>query len=283
MTFAQQSLVNRMRGATVEDSSLLKEGFPAVCKLNLINEVCEKLQRVYNRPALLHNGILSVLADWLEPVRSRVDKKKFLLPSLDLRTKILNILGSLQYGDNEDDDTTAPDMSRGRVNPNVTMLDLKSTHLGKRIMVLSKSDQETDDNKAKARILVQKWSRMMFSLNDRYAEADSGGGLKWRRHKVDLTVPDTLMSVPAADEVEKEAREERYARRMNFPAPQIMDFQHAPVSEVEIKGNKPNPLVQTRNRQLAHIKSLGRSRATVRSAAMSIEGSLSTLPTGPTI
>nr|ABR16991.1 unknown [Picea sitchensis] len=96
----------------------------------------------------LDRGVLSVLKNWLEPLPDKC------LPNTNVRTAVLKILTDLpidveQYDRREQ---------------------LKKSGLGKVIMFLSKSDEETTSNKKLARDLVDKWSRPIFQKSTRFED-----------------------------------------------------------------------------------------------------------------
>ncbi|KAK8662151.1 hypothetical protein V6N13_091738 [Hibiscus sabdariffa] len=95
------------------------------------------------------HGVLSLFKIWLEPLPDGS------LPNATLRASLLNILTH----------TFSIDVSSegGREQ-------LKRSGLGKVIMFLSKSDEETNANRQLAKDLVENWSRIIFNKSEWYSD-----------------------------------------------------------------------------------------------------------------
>ncbi|CAN4099792.1 unnamed protein product [Withania somnifera] len=96
----------------------------------------------------LDHGVLTLLRTWLEPLPDGS------LPNINIRAAILKILTDYpidleQYDRREH---------------------LKKSGLGKVIMFLSKSDEETTSNRKLAKDLVDKWSRPIFNKSTRFED-----------------------------------------------------------------------------------------------------------------
>ncbi|KAG4127069.1 hypothetical protein ERO13_D10G196266v2 [Gossypium hirsutum] len=109
---------------------------------------------IQNKPAIrkmqqefLDHGILTLLKSWLDPLPDGS------LPNATLRSSILNILTQVMPVDISLED--------GREQ-------LKKSGLGKVIMFLSKSDEETTANRKLAKHLVQNWCRTIFNKTTSY-------------------------------------------------------------------------------------------------------------------
>ncbi|KAL4388629.1 hypothetical protein GQ457_09G027550 [Hibiscus cannabinus] len=97
----------------------------------------------------MDRGVLSLFKIWLEPLPDGS------LPNATLRASLLNILTH----------TFSIDVSSegGREQ-------LKRSGLGKVIMFLSKSDEETTSNRQLAKDLVENWSRIIFDKSTRHSD-----------------------------------------------------------------------------------------------------------------
>ncbi|KAL0304914.1 UNVERIFIED_CONTAM: protein IWS11 [Sesamum angustifolium] len=127
-----------------EDAELYRQGKPAINKLeklSLLTDVLSKLEQLHQE--FLDHGGLTLLKNWLEPLPDGS------LPDINIRTAVLKILNDfpidLQHSDR-----------RGL---------LKRSGLGKVIMFLSMSTEETTANQKLAKELVDKWSQPIYDDN----------------------------------------------------------------------------------------------------------------------
>ncbi|KAL0393704.1 UNVERIFIED_CONTAM: Phosphomevalonate kinase, peroxisomal [Sesamum latifolium] len=133
-----------------EDAELNRQGKPAISKLrklSLLTDVLSKLVKTLQQEFLDH-GVLTLLKNWLEPLPDGS------LPNMNIRAAVLKILNDFpidleQYDRREQ---------------------LKKSGLGKVIMFLSKSDEETTANRKLAKELVDKWSRPIFNKSTRFED-----------------------------------------------------------------------------------------------------------------
>ncbi|GMY29655.1 protein IWS1 homolog 1 [Fagus crenata] len=131
-----------------EDADLNRQGKPAVNKLKKLPLMTEVLSKKQLQQEFLDHGVLTLLKNWLEPLPDGS------LPNINIRAAILKILTDFpidleQYDRREQ---------------------LKKSGLGKVIMFLSKSDEETTSNRKLAKDLVDKWSRPIFNKSTRFEE-----------------------------------------------------------------------------------------------------------------
>ncbi|KAM0684110.1 Transcription factor iws1 [Mitosporidium daphniae] len=132
-------LIDRMQTAASQDSYCISNQKVATQKISILPEVLEKLSRRDLIDYLLDNRILDAIRLWLEPYPDGS------LPSIDVRKSILHILAQLP----------------------IEKIHLKESGLGKVVMYLYKSPDETRENKKLAYKLIDKWSRPIIghSLN----------------------------------------------------------------------------------------------------------------------
>ncbi|KAK6947361.1 Transcription factor IIS, N-terminal [Dillenia turbinata] len=125
-----------------EDAELNRQGKPAINKLKKLPLLTELQQE------FLDHGVLTLLKNWLEPLPDGS------LPNINIRAAILKILTDFpidleQYDRREQ---------------------LKKSGLGKVIMFLSRSDEETTANRKLAKDLVDQWSRPIFNKSTRFED-----------------------------------------------------------------------------------------------------------------
>ncbi|KAI8530623.1 hypothetical protein RHMOL_Rhmol11G0073800 [Rhododendron molle] len=131
-----------------EDARLNMESKPAINKLKKLPLLTEVLSKKQLQPEFLDHGVLTLLKNWLEPLPDGS------LPNINIRAAILKILTDFPI-----------DLEHFERREQ-----LKKSGLGKVIMFLSKSDEETTANKKLAKDLVDKWSRPIFNKSTRYED-----------------------------------------------------------------------------------------------------------------
>ncbi|CAH9086087.1 unnamed protein product [Cuscuta epithymum] len=131
-----------------EDAELNRQSKPAINKLKKLPLLTDVLAKKQLQQEFLDHGVLTLLKNWLEPLPDGS------LPNINIRAAILKILTDYpidleQYDRKEQ---------------------LKRSGLGKVIMFLSKSDEETTGNRKLAKDLVDKWSRPIFNKSTRFED-----------------------------------------------------------------------------------------------------------------
>ncbi|CAN4097851.1 unnamed protein product [Withania somnifera] len=131
-----------------EDAELNRQSKPAINKLKKLPLLIDVLSKKQLQQEFLDHGVLTLLRTWLEPLPDGS------LPNINIRAAILKILTDYpidleQYDRREH---------------------LKKSGLGKVIMFLSKSDEETTSNRKLAKDLVDKWSRPIFNKSTRFED-----------------------------------------------------------------------------------------------------------------
>jgi hypothetical protein len=129
-------LCSRMEKATREDQQDRQAGKPALHKLALLPTVEQAVATAYLHQFLLENGFLKLLADWIAPADD-----SNALPPLSLRTSVYKMLQVLPCSAEE----------------------LKHSQIGKNLFRLRKNPNETAVNKALLKLIMEKWSRLIFN------------------------------------------------------------------------------------------------------------------------
>ncbi|XP_057976853.1 protein IWS1 homolog 1 [Malania oleifera] len=131
-----------------EDAELNRQSKPAINKLKKLPLLTEVLSKKQLQQEFIDHGVLTLLKNWLEPLPDGS------LPNINIRAAILKILTDFPI-DLEQFDRREQ---------------LKKSGLGKVIMFLSKSDEETTSNRKLAKDLVDKWSRPIFNKSTRFED-----------------------------------------------------------------------------------------------------------------
>lgn len=143
-----ETLMAELEVVAEEDAVLNTQGKPAINKLRKLPLLTEALSKKQLQHEFLDHGVLTLLKNWLEPLPDGS------LPNINIREAILRILTDFpidldQYDRREQ---------------------LKKSGLGKVIMFLSRSDEETTSNRKLAKDLVDKWSRPIFNKSTRFED-----------------------------------------------------------------------------------------------------------------
>lgn len=135
----------RMMKARADDITAYETRRPVTNKLRMLEEVRVMFVKHEFREALLDNMMLAVIKTWLEPMKDGA------LPSIEVRTQLLDILGSFKVDSSW-----------------VERLE-NSQGLGKIIHYLSKKDDD-ESNRRKAKKLMMAWSRPFYNVNADFHE-----------------------------------------------------------------------------------------------------------------
>lgn len=143
-----ETLMAELEVVAEEDAVLNTQGKPAINKLRKLPLLTQALSKKQLQHEFLDHGVLTLLKNWLEPLPDGS------LPNINIREAILRILTDFpidldQYDRREQ---------------------LKKSGLGKVIMFLSRSDEETTSNRKLAKDLVDKWSRPIFNKSTRFED-----------------------------------------------------------------------------------------------------------------
>ncbi|XP_014669366.1 PREDICTED: protein IWS1 homolog [Priapulus caudatus] len=131
------AMLKDMKEAAEEDRVLNREKKPAVKKLKMLPIVLQHLNKADLQMPLLDAGVLTAIADWFMPLPDRS------LCHLQIREGFLKVLESF---------------------PAVDQHLLKTSGVGRAVMLLYKHPRETKDNRFKAGKLINEWARPIFNL-----------------------------------------------------------------------------------------------------------------------
>jgi transcription factor SPN1 len=211
-------LIQQMKTAADEDFELNKSRQPATSKIRLLPNVEAPLRKIDLREAFLDAGILGVITDWLTPLPDRN------LPNIKVRETMLSILHNFNITDTER---------------------LKSSGIGKAVMYLSKHPKESKENRAKAKSLISKWSRYIFSLDSDFhsiskeeREQRDFDHMKSNSKRMRSDSDDTPVKEKAGGSSDKSnlrPGEKGWVPRARVPMPSNRDYVHRPKSSAEVE------------------------------------------------
>jgi hypothetical protein len=144
------SFLAKMEVAVEMDVSLNRAGKPAIEKLHMLPRLWAVIHncKCSLQLELIWCGVLASLRKWLEPLPDGS------LPNEQVRNTVLQILVALPINLEEE----------------VVMQKLKASRLGNAIMFLANLPMETNANQKLAKELVEKRSRGIFGISDKFED-----------------------------------------------------------------------------------------------------------------
>lgn len=131
-------LLEQMEQAADDDDEAIAQKRPALKKLRMLNDLCEKLaNRELMRPLLEHD-LLSICKRWIQPLPNGK------LGNVTVRQRLLHSIG-LMTGEN-----------------GISKDDLRASEFGKVVMSLYMHKHETPGMKRQLKALIDQWSRPIF-------------------------------------------------------------------------------------------------------------------------
>jgi len=131
----------KMDLAFEEDRAANQKGQPALSKLKMLGEVTEALDKKQLHTTYIENDLLPIIKKWLDPLPDRS------LPNMKIRENLLRALMKF---------------------PPIDADELKDSGLGRVVMFLSKHPNETPQNKKVARMLIERWARPIFGIQEHF-------------------------------------------------------------------------------------------------------------------
>lgn len=248
------AMIQQMNQAAEEDRRLNLQKKPAIKKISMLPTIISQLKKVDLLSSFIESGICSALSDWLKPLPDHS------LPHLSIRESILDIL------------FTFPEMDSHL---------LKTSGLGKAVMLLYRHPKEVKKNRQKAGVLISNWSRPIFGLTSDYKSLsrDEREERDWahlsqiaRRR---LSSSEGKSSQTTQDEPEPQKPGDKgWVGRARVPMPSHKDYVVRPKWNVqqEMKKTSSKKVLNRYEKQLQKRKDkLSRSQNT-HAVAISIEG-----------
>ncbi|KAJ0431754.1 putative transcription regulator IWS1 family [Helianthus annuus] len=197
-----EKIMAELEVAAEEDANLNRASKPAINKLIKLPFLIEALSKKQLQLEFLDHGVLTLLKNWLEPLPDGS------LPNRNIRTAVLEILTEFPIDLYQDDRREQ----------------LKKSGIGKAVMFMSKSDEETASNRKLAKDLVDKWFRDDDDLDPAkyYPELKSGNSTYTLPASRPETMPLHFVVRPQSkidpDEVKARAKQamQEYQRRVKM-------------------------------------------------------------------
>ncbi|XP_078178387.1 transcription elongation factor (TFIIS) family protein [Carex rostrata] len=260
-----ENLMAELEVTAEEDAELNRQSKPAINKLRKLPLLIDALSKKKLQQEFLDHGVLTLLKNWLEPLPDGS------LPNNNIRSAILNILTDFpidldQYDRREQ---------------------LKKSGLGKVIMFLSKSDEETTANRKIAKELVDKWSRPIFNKSLRFEDMRNYDDerVQYRRpaSKKPMTSDSGLASrdddldLAGSSQGRKSGQGGSSRQYTTRPEASALDYMIRPQSKVDpeeirarAKQNVPDPRRQKMQKKLQQLKAP--KKKNLQASKLSVEG-----------
>jgi transcription factor SPN1 len=253
-----RELLAEMEEAAEADRRAVEAQEPALARLRLLPRVTSALARKAYQEALLREGLLAVLRRWLEP---GADGR---LPPLPLRQQLLPLLRRLPVDTEE----------------------LKTSGIGRVVMALWHSREETPANRRLCEELIDRWSRPLFGLADSYSEgmreqlAQEAAASRRPGARLQLRHEDPAQALIAAYMAQKGERPAT-PLRARAPQPDALDFVRLPQSAPSLPSpaelpkplQRPNFLHEAKySKVFRNLRDYGKPGKSQRAASLSVEG-----------
>uniref|UniRef100_A0A914DP17 TFIIS N-terminal domain-containing protein n=1 Tax=Acrobeloides nanus TaxID=290746 RepID=A0A914DP17_9BILA len=258
-----KALVDSMIAAANDDRNANAERRPAIQKRKMLPVVKNALLKADFFDALLDNGMMSAVSEWLAPLP---DKS---LPALEIRSMLLKILSGF------------PTLEQGI---------LKQSGLGKAVMFLFKHPKETRENKNIAAKLIREWARPIFQLDSDYSSLSREERIQRdyehmppsKRQKLVLQEDGTVSQSPEKRALTSKAEEEPVLRpgdqgfipRARVPRPSTRDYVIRPKPKVEAryKGETKSRANSKLEKTTREFQARNKAMKVKRAIGVSIEG-----------
>eukprot|EP01065_Artemidia_motanka_P032741 TRINITY_DN39727_c0_g1_i1.p1 TRINITY_DN39727_c0_g1~~TRINITY_DN39727_c0_g1_i1.p1 ORF type:complete len:426 (+),score=109.36 TRINITY_DN39727_c0_g1_i1:50-1279(+) len=275
-----QRMLDRMDDARSQDLAAMAAGQPATKKLELLPEVVAFCGRANLQRVLIENGLLFRLAQWMKAPRGQ-------LPTFKIRQSIVQLLLSMPY---ENDPGRMRLKAEANAWSGITVENLeKIPALGFAVRRMTEHPGETQENVRLASRLMEKWSRIIFSLPKNYKELAQEEAARGRQPGWKA---DRYVHVDDQERIDRNGKRvhsnttadgDPLPKRCRLPARIQGDFIRRPEQEpVEPLFKAEQYRAMERNIRKHRLDS-GREQASSnhggRMLSMSIEGSLSTMQT----
>jgi hypothetical protein len=145
------SIVSRMNQAAKEDRSNFREEILSFKKMLLLEEVEAIAKKARLHGILVSAGLIGAFAEWLKPLDSA--GKEF--PSVDTRNRILTLLQWIPM-EGEIKDNSGAQEEDLEMFEGVSLTELKNSQIGKVLVLLMNSPEETQENKRMITRLLQR-------------------------------------------------------------------------------------------------------------------------------
>ncbi|KRY72056.1 Protein IWS1 -like protein [Trichinella pseudospiralis] len=248
-------LIERMNHAAQADRESNVAQKPALQKRKLLPYVLSQLKKADLQTAFIESGAVTAIAEWLQLLPDRS------LPSYEIRTELLKILQQF---------------------PVLDASVLRSSNIGKVVMILHKHPKETKENRVLAGRLISDWARPIFNLQTDYRSLSKEERQR-RDYKTNTAVAKKMKTIdddinPGPSNVEEESKPLRpgdkgFIPRARVPQLSTKDYVIRPKSNVDASvENKHVRRTSEFEFKLRMLKERMKRKKALRAVTVSIEG-----------
>lgn len=249
-------LLKQMEIAAKEDIELNLAKQPATRKRTLLKTVITELKKADLVSAFIENGVIKNMADWLSMLP---DKS---LPTLEIRTDFLKLLLTF---------------------PTLDHQILRSSNIGKSVMLLLKHPKENKENKERARKLINEWARPIFNLQTDYRSLSKDERMKRdydnmpvaKKRRLSSELEPQRRNSTTTDEKSLGPGDKGFVGRARVPQPSTRDYVMRPKWNVETEFRNPKSKKQTTSemdRKIREIKMRTATKKSSHAVPVSVEG-----------
>ncbi|KRY18842.1 Protein IWS1 -like protein [Trichinella patagoniensis] len=248
-------LIERMNVAAQADRESNVAQKPALQKRKLLPYVLSQLKKADLQTAFIESGAVTAIAEWLQLLPDRS------LPSYEIRTELLKILQQF---------------------PVLDASVLRSSNIGKVVMILHKHPKETKENRILAGRLISDWARPIFNLQTDYRLLSKEERQR-RDYKTNTSAAKKMKTIddgmnPGPSNVEEESKPLRpgdkgFIPRARVPQLSTKDYVIRPKSNIDV--SVENKLVRRTSEfelKLRMFKERMKRKKAMRAVTVSIEG-----------
>uniref|UniRef100_A0A5S6R1T1 TFIIS N-terminal domain-containing protein n=1 Tax=Trichuris muris TaxID=70415 RepID=A0A5S6R1T1_TRIMR len=248
------AVVNMMNKAAKADRLSNMQQKPALSKRKLLPKIIATLKKCDSQSTLIELGVITSISEWLQLLP---DKS---LPAYEVRNELLKFLGKF---------------------PVLDQSVLRSSNIGKVVMLLSKHPKETKENKALANKLIREWMRPILNLHTDFSSLSREERMRRDYEHMPAAKKSRLNSIGEAEAGISSAISEKipgpgdkdFIARARVPKPSTKDYVIRPKSNVDIDfskkhAKKTSPL----DRKIREIKDRMKSKKNLKAVSVSIEG-----------
>ncbi|KFD53802.1 hypothetical protein M514_05308 [Trichuris suis] len=247
-------LITMMNKAAKADRLSNVQRIPALSKRKLLPKIIPLLKRTDWQSALIDLGVVTSIAEWLQLLP---DKS---LPAYEVRHELLKLLGQFPV-----------------LDPSV----LRSSNIGKVVMLLYKHPKETKENKILAKNLFRDWLRPILNLQTDFSSLSREERMRRDYEHMPAAKKSRLKSIGEMEANISSVLSEKvpgpgdkdFIARARVPKPSTKDYVIRPKSNVDVDfSKKPTKKSSSLDRKIREIKDRLKSKKHLKAVSVSIEG-----------
>ncbi|XP_047131093.1 protein IWS1 homolog isoform X1 [Hydra vulgaris] len=205
------SMIKKMKEAAETDRMLNQSSKAATNKMKMLPIVLDHLRKADLQQSLIDCGVLPAMKEWLSPLPDHA------LPHINIRKTFLKVLSEF------------PPLDKGA---------LKSSGIGRAVMLLFKHPKEIPENKKLAGKIITNWARPIFNMTTNFSEMSREEREMRDKASFSSAKRQRLSSDSEKIDEDDESRPRKpgdkgWIGRARVPMPSHRDYLNRPASKVE--------------------------------------------------